>query len=405
MYTREIEMFVREAPAFNDAAEELAKCDLLNFSSCLEQYRTARFNYKKALDNNPSSILTPIHLEGLNNTNQKYLEETLPNFIEQLEAEQKKLEKKLKNVATYLKTSYRELVNDKEMSSLLEEKWSEYDLRNKQLGEMLDKVSADVSFMWGDLKDKTSRFIQIRDAIRDQIKDLEKPLEEAIRFNQFKLPVKLLYSFIKHQRPEDFHFMMKHIGADKLIEELPVLFRKISNLDPIAFKDEDLTRAYTQIYTSKEVADALKRNHRIRVGIAVALFFVFTPFSLAFTIPWILNKRNETLIEKVTFQGDDYADLRALRHRESLINKKNGIFNSQYELKKVVTISDNGETAVWMRKEQAVRLKKWIEIKNKNPGTTHIIHLSDQSETFFKKSKEREGKKISNLDLQMWNRM
>lgn len=403
-------------------ATNVLHCELRHFHSRLIQYYQSKQKvedsfiefygskekFEEVLDQTPvesedpgdPNTLKDDNVAGLKSTHQQFLQKTIPDFIQKLVEEMEVLEKTRNDVSHYLNTSLQKISEDLNLNYLSTLDWDDLQQSNKQLAEMLKYLQENKQFL-NDLQlaNQAKEYQKNVKEILKIITTSEERLTKANCIRQLSWHEKLVYNFAKYQTDDDFNYMMKHIGAANLIKELPVLFKKVSDLDHISHAT--LQNAYTKIYTSPEITAALKKQHHIRIGVALALSLILTPLSLAFTIPWILYKRNETLIEKITFKPTEYAELKYFKSSTS--KTKSSLFNKQGQLRKIVdATNENGSTDVFMRKEQANRLKKWIKLKKEHLA---FYQPSIKEKTFFENSKTREKNKIIEIQTRLSKRM
>lgn len=392
-------------------ATNVLECELRHFHSQLIQYYQSKQEVENSLiefyeskekfenvlnetsvESEDPNIIKDYNVVALKDIHQEFLQRTLPGFIEQLVEEMEVLEKTRNDVSHYLNTSLQKISEDLNLNYLSTLDWDDLQQSNKQLAEMLKYLQENKQFL-NDLQ-LANRAIEYQKNVNEILKIIttsEELLTKANCIRKLSWHEKLVYNFAKYQTDDDFNFMVEHIGAANLIKELPVLFKKVSDLDHISLAT--LQNAYTKIYTSPEITAALKKQHHIRIGVALALSLILTPLSLAFTIPWILYKRNETLIEKITFKPTEYAELKYFKSSTS--KTKSSLFNKQGQLRKIVdATNENGSTDVFMRKEQANRLKKWIKLKKEHLA---FYQPSIKEKTFFQNSKNREKTTIDKI--------
>jgi hypothetical protein len=224
-----------------------------------------------------------------------------------------------------------------------------------------------------DMEDIFDKILSVQDKTKKQIQQLK------------LLPhrVKVVLSLIKHSQAFDENDLI----TSNVLKYLPSIIaclekEKDTEGNPLCTQ-EQLKAAQNRIYKIIHTASfPLKVHHAGRIMIACLLAIVLTPASLILTIPWIIKRKKDTVIEQRIFRENDYAELE--QHGSGVESEKQGLFNRQHELRKVVK-SKSGTVKILMRSEQAIRLDGWIARKN-NSKQNKLL----PNESFFTRSKTRE---------------
>jgi hypothetical protein len=208
------------------------------------------------------------------------------------------------------------------------------------------------------------------------------------KFDSLSTEAQILAVYFKSNDTSYLNFIINHIP----VLHLSPLFQELININDgnNLFTNEKLKSEKSHLYTAYNDSKNLRNDHHRRIAVAFVLAIVLLP-SLFFTIPWIIKKKRETLLERREVSTVDYENIKQLRqgYFPKSENNQSILFNAQGELKADKNESP-GKVTLTMLSEQAKRFDCWLKIKKEGKVLSH------EQASFFRNSKQTSEANISN---------
>lgn len=248
--------------------------------------------------------------------------------------------------------------------------------------------------------DTLSLVKNIKNSAAEKLENLYKFYAFNSSFHDLDTDAKVISSYIRHREknidPAYLAYIVDHISIQKISAIFNILSERKDLKEKNIYTTDQLKAAQTAIYTAITHSIKLKLKAAGRIALAVIAAFILTPVSLYFTVPWIVRRKEETLLEKRRISKTDHQRMKKIHKKYYAQKSQNSLFNIQGELKSLKKDLPNEKIEVIMAHAQAARFDHWKKmLKNVNLGIdTHHQTFFDNSKTASKQVIEQHTSRI-----------